>query len=463
LQDLPSEIFLLIASHLDIPQVLLLRQASRYISELTRDKSLWLAFLEDQRRSGEVPLPTVAQDYTNVVSSTIESIAVSTKRALDRWALPRETRPIIHSQGGVLSGLNLFADTWLLVVYQDGLVYLWNIQGPAIQDGCRAILDLRAPGIKWKSYSAVLSPTNHEITLAISNTACKTTVYSVNIGNSDSNLRTAFNVVRSFECSIVRTIRCIDVANRLVLFSYSDHVVDVVRWHKDNDCETFTHSLESAEELFNCIIAIRLLGSHFLAIRTHTIELHPCLLHNSSPSSPHPRGIVKHALRFPLRDGAVSVSDAESIHDLTSTSQRIHVRILAYDAHSLSLYTVSSTLPKAGDIDMPTMKVSLVGEVLPPPPSSHGQRSHWFVSAHSLGPKAIRALWIERASLTMTRSVMVCTLNHHATWHEMQLTAKSIYTLRSYDLRDDLTHCALEEMSGRIVLGNRAGHVFLLA
>jgi hypothetical protein len=127
------------------------------------------------------------------------------------------------------------------------------------------------------------------------------------------------------------------------------------------------------------------------------------------------------------------------------------------------------------------MKVSLVGEVLPPPPSSHGQRSHWFVSAHSLGPKAIRALWIERASLTMTRSVMVCTLNHHATWHEMQLTAKSIYTLRSYDLRgrryiaiervmhtqkyvsDDLTHCALEEMSGRIVLGNRAGHVFLLA
>ncbi|KAJ6621447.1 hypothetical protein B0H10DRAFT_2017324 [Mycena sp. CBHHK59/15] len=473
LLDVPSEVLLLIISYLDIPQVLSLRQTCRDVSHLTRDKTVWFAFLNKQRELGDIPFTHAVGDpatpLVELAPSALESIVVSAKRAADAWMLPRESHPILQPPlvGESLNGLNIFLDAWLLIVYLDGLVYLWNIQNSP-QQGLCATLDLREQGIIWRSYSASLTRDNRHIMLAMSynSASFETVLYQINIEPSDSAIPRAFTLVRSFGSTVSRTIRTIDVSRQLVAFSYSSHVVDIVCWGTEKDCETYTFPLDAAEELYNGIIALRLLCSHFLAIRTHTIELHPCPLEKQRDPGDRPRLALKHALPFPLREGAVSVSDAEILRDPGSLVRHVRIKLLAYDAHSLTAYTVRLILPDAAAAAVPTMDVAFIGEVRGAAPAGGAGpmvRSHWFVSAHALGPQAVRALWVERDSPTMTRRVMVCTLNRHeAVWHDMG-SAASVYALQSYDLREDLTHCALGEASGRIVLGNRAGHVFLLS
>lgn len=125
---------------------------------------------------GDIPLPSAACDpavpVVELAASTIESIVVSATRASESWLHPRELRPILNPvHGQPLTGLNIFLDTWLLIIYGDGLCYLWDIRDNALKQGYRATLDLRAPGIRWSSYSASLAPENKTIILAMSNTS----------------------------------------------------------------------------------------------------------------------------------------------------------------------------------------------------------------------------------------------------------------------------------------------------
>ncbi|KAJ7505548.1 hypothetical protein B0H11DRAFT_428266 [Mycena galericulata] len=415
-------------------------------------------FPGDERQKRLARVPGVSQKTRGRATTAfpIESIVVSATRASDSWLLPRETNDVMPpvKGGEPLAGLDIFLDTWLLIAYLNGHVYLWNIGGN-VPSQC-ATLDLRASGLRWRSYSASMDPDAKHIILAMSNTSpfetFETVVYKIDIGSTDFS----FNLVRSFTYPYPRVIRAIDVDHRLLVLHSSGLALDVVSLDNE-ERETLKISMRhDTEESYNGVIALRLLGSHFLAILTHTIELHPCA-EDTQPESELDNPL-KHRLPFPLREGSVSVSDT-----ISSESQDVHtVSILTYDAHSLAFYTVTVTLLTGA---RPTMDVTLSGEVRPAPPKVHIggplTRSHWFVSAHALGPQAIRAMWIERDSLTMTRRVRLCTLNRNAEWHEME-TSPSVFTLASYDLRDDLTHCALAELSGRIVMGNRAGAVFLL-
>ncbi|KAJ7237270.1 hypothetical protein B0H12DRAFT_108635 [Mycena haematopus] len=463
--NMPSDILLLIISNfLEIHEVLLLRRVCREISDLTRDKIVWLNRLERLRGRGDTPLPTVE---AAVASSTIESIVVSATRASEVWLLPRKIeQPILHSSVIIrtIKGLNIFLDTWLLVVYEDGGVYLWDIREDAPRRGHCATLDLRITGVRWTSYTTALDAGKDHIILAISSAAstagteCETLLYSIDIGASDFT-GNIFELVHSFRHSIQRNILAIDAARHLLVFSSSTQALGVVYWDTEQESEddhTVVLDDVDTEEIVNDVIALRFIGSHFLAIRTHTIELHLC----SDAFRPQPTiRPLKHRLLFPLRSGSVSVSDVIAASSQTQDS-RIRISLLAYNGRSLACYTVAIELPGANNAT-PAMDVTLVGEVSPAPTRPRPiTRSSWFVSAHALGPQAIRAMWIERDQ-TMTRHVRLCTLNQHDTWHEMD-SASTAFSLSSYDLREDLTHCALAEFSGHIALGNRSGHVFLL-
>ncbi|KAJ7483320.1 hypothetical protein FB451DRAFT_104314 [Mycena latifolia] len=465
--EVPTEVQLLILSYLDVRDVFLLRQTCREVSELTRDKSVWLDFLRRFRESGDIPLPSAAGDpaITDIdsSSSTLQSIVVSATRASESWLLPRELRPVpIPVRSQVLDGLNIFLDTWLLIVYVDGLVYLRSLRENAPRQGDCAILDLRETGKRWKSHYAVLAPGNKHIMLAMSNNKppFDTVLYQIAIDGVD--LATEFNLIQTFTGHRTRTIRALDTASRLLVLSSVAGTLDIVSWDSEQ-VETSSMSLDdAADEWFDGVVALRLLGSYFLAVRTHTIELHAFDNAAQPERSTKP---LKHSLPFPLGERSVSISDAITAPSSDSGSKRININVLAYDTHCIATYAVAIVLPDAMSTGVrPTMDVTLIGEMRPARPEAHvggHTRSHWFVSALALGPQAIRAMWIERHSLTMTRYVRLCTLNRDATWHEMEM-ATSVFTLPSYDLRDDLTHCALAEVSGRIVLGNRAGHVFLL-
>ncbi|KAJ6568380.1 hypothetical protein DFH09DRAFT_433940 [Mycena vulgaris] len=462
--DVPSEVLLLIISYLDVPEVFPLRQTCREVSELTRDKSVWLNFLETLKRAGDIPLPPAACDpaVSDFSSSTIESMVVSATRASDSWLLPREITPLATPLSGeALDGLNIFLDTWLLVVYVNGLVYLRSLRENGFPS---ATLDLSGAGKRWRSHSASLAPGNKHIFLAMSNNSrpFETVLYEINI-DTENSAGITFNLVRTFSGNRTRTIRALDVVSRLLVFSSPARTLDVLSWDAENGGSSSMWMADDAEEWFDGVVALRHLGSHFLVIRTHTIELHACEDATQPERSMQP---LKHRVPFPLREGSVSLSDPITSAASDSGGRRIRINVLVYDAHSLSSYAVAILLPDAASADVqPTMDVILAGEVRPLPPKVHNgnpaPRSHWFVSTLGLGQQAIRAMWVERHSLTMTRHVRVCTMNRNVTWHEMK-TASSVFTLPSYDLRDDLTHCALAEVSGRIVLGNRVGHVFLL-
>jgi hypothetical protein len=187
--------------------------------------------------------------------------------------------------------------------------------------------------------------------------------------------------------------------------------------------------LSNNDMQYEGVIALRLLGSHFLVIRTHTIELH------AWNDTTQPMRPLKHRLPFPLREGGVSVSDPV----ITSTmdcGRHIRINAITYDTHSLASYAVAIFIPDVGAY--PTMDVTLTGEVRDSPPPVHVgnplTRSHWFVSALALGPQAIRAMWTERHSLTMARHVRLCSFNRNTASHEMN-TAANVFTLSSYDLR----------------------------
>lgn len=141
---------------------------------MTRNKIVWLNLLERIRGRGDTPLPSVVYDpvvpVVDLASSTLESIVVSATRAFECWLLPREIgKPILHpASARSIKGLKIFLDTWLLIVYEDGFAYLWDIREHAPRRGFYASLDLREPGVQWMSYAASLDPENENIILAMS-------------------------------------------------------------------------------------------------------------------------------------------------------------------------------------------------------------------------------------------------------------------------------------------------------
>ncbi|KAL1684179.1 hypothetical protein EV122DRAFT_285914 [Schizophyllum commune] len=136
-----------------------------------------------------------------------------------------------------------------------------------------------------------------------------------------------------------------------------------------------------------------------------------------------------------------------------------------------------------------------------------------FVSAFALGPRARRAVWVERRRGSTLREIFAwdwresmveedargsgdgvdemdvddasqtgdarpegavdegsgsATPDARDASHELaleaprEMTGAAVFTLESYDLRDDITHCTFSETEGIILFGTRAGGVFLL-
>lgn len=149
-----------------------LNQMCRGISQLTRDKIVWLALIERLRNCGDIPLPPDCHALEHS-SSTLESTVVSATQASDSWRLPRKIgKPILNpSNGQSILGLDIF-DTWLLIVYASGLIYLWDIREGAPRRGYCDNLDLRAPG-RRTLYIASLVHGSQQVLLAISSGTSK--------------------------------------------------------------------------------------------------------------------------------------------------------------------------------------------------------------------------------------------------------------------------------------------------
>lgn len=254
------------------------------------------------------------------------------------------------------------------------------------------------------------------------------------------------------------------------------------------------------EELWSSIIGVSLLTSHHvLCVNTRSVEVYtldfvedlqrplsrgtehnPLYLYNigQRPAVTYEHSIPGVTLR------GVSFSQPETTRD--ADTQRVAASLMAYDVlRGLFHFSVVLTLPPAPwrgapvplDVACTVRGAHHMAQLVPladlvdgraPPRSGYTPGSRGFISACALGARGRRGVWIERKRNNMGRTVFgFAAADARAPPGredaEPEIAPRCIYEVRnSVDLRDDLTHCAFSEVTGKIVLGTRRGQVLLL-
>lgn len=167
-----------------------------------------------------------------------------------------------------------------------------------------------------------------------------------------------------------------------------------------------------------------------------------------------------------------------------NTSTTFHV--LAYDILK-GLFQYRVTVVRTYDALAPALSVELIGaHSMAYGTQEEGSRTsavgaRGFVTACCLGPQGKRGMWVERTRGSVKRSVVAFSTQEitDGSAASSKMNGRVIYESTSYDLRgtagywpyglkanfvrlDDLTHCALCESSGAIMLGTRVGGVQIL-
>ncbi|KAF9461478.1 hypothetical protein BDZ94DRAFT_1263433 [Collybia nuda] len=464
--------------------------------------------------------------FIDLSTTDIERSVRSANSIANAWLLPRKTSAVkLHpkSAESSLLGLQVFLDKWLLSVYSEGLLYLWDLRVSQSAIRC-ASLDLGSE--RWTSFAAALEHDLNVIMIAMTSASSQITkVYRVELRRSESvfspNNFELLRIISNPAGSSV--VRAIDPGLQLVVFSTSD-VVEVVKWRDDPEALRFRVSLQTddLEEMWNGIIAVRLVDPYILIFKTRSVELCPLSPTDTEGNNSNALHLVH---RFPsttFRD----ISCSDFLHPLESGSddmKSLRLCFLAHDvlqgvfqylihihfpmashlapAHLTSLdvecigvYPMANNInigairPLRGNtglaspIMVPARYESPAPSPLPTPtptPSRHNlsvqgaghgmlnPSARGFVSAVALGPQGKRAVWVERKRSNTKREVLVWGMDRgfdddYIVDQNLMMDGKVVYVVGSYDLREDLTHCAISEVSGLVILGNRTGDLFRL-
>ncbi|KZT21192.1 hypothetical protein NEOLEDRAFT_1139827 [Neolentinus lepideus HHB14362 ss-1] len=177
LLTVPGEVFYQIAAFLEVPDVLSLRKTCRTLSDLTREKSLWFDIIRRQQRY--LPLPPGARAHDSLAdftSSHLESIVTKAYNVERTWRIPRQSilKKFAPHFGSFILALELFLDRWLLCVYSEGVIALWDLKKkPDIElessGSCKSCIKLLG-NRPWTSSVSCLDADNDGIIVATTRT-----------------------------------------------------------------------------------------------------------------------------------------------------------------------------------------------------------------------------------------------------------------------------------------------------
>ncbi|GLB43285.1 hypothetical protein LshimejAT787_1301860 [Lyophyllum shimeji] len=519
LLQLPGELILHVLSFLNVPQVLTVRQTCTLLKQITHSRSLWLIFLRRQQEA--LPLPprfsapvdprAPSESFAEPLTHLLESDVIRAHRIARSWARPRIRGPtkLTPTPGDSLIILEIFLDRWLLCAYAEGFACLWDLG--ASRSGSSAVrqtarLDLQSK--YWSSLTAALCPTCTHVILALTcaSTPGITEIHRVQLRPSASIYDPEwFELMHTLVSPVTQVARTIEPASQLVVLS-STNAVEVVAVDMsasspngngkvvESGMSISTHN-DDLDELLNSVVASRIMGPYIVLFKSRSIEMHPIdagSFHTlSTPKSHHGQVLKHHFASSSVTFRSLSSSDCvltEEGLSFTFFGYDFLQGILHFDVsvrfmHSLSGdasldVTCVGVYPMSGSINMealfplrssePTLAQSpLTGIFEPRSRLPDGNvNSRGFVSAMALGPQGRRAVWIERKGGSLVRDVLVWSRSLPGTGQDgtgdVVIPRHVVYSVKSYDLREDLTHCAIGEVSGRIVLGNRAGDIFVL-
>jgi hypothetical protein len=150
---------------------------------------MWI--LQEQERYLPLP-PEVLSVYRSedehlraYSTSVIESTVTSAQRTADAWPQPRSSIPTKINREGVgatLMGLNIFLDRWLVVLYFEGAVYLYDTHATGQSSNSSRTENTRHRPVVlrsslfietslWTSYSLQLDCSGKFLFLALSRSA----------------------------------------------------------------------------------------------------------------------------------------------------------------------------------------------------------------------------------------------------------------------------------------------------
>ncbi|KAI0917874.1 hypothetical protein AcV5_002701 [Taiwanofungus camphoratus] len=399
---IPGEIFLQIASLLDVADVISLRKTCTIIYHLTHDRSLWSSLLQCQQY--QLPLPASAvRDIPAFIASLsseeLEHLVISNDLTDRTWLLPRHP-PIslnlspccsVQSQYKVEDGgtktillIEVFLDRWLLSVSHERLVEVWDLHPGASwtnkwRDGNippTLHISRRLPGTSmFLSCTACLNEDDNTLILAVtSNFECTfIRIQPPKSDNSEHPLEAQLEIVVVVPTPApMLVVRAVYPPAKLAFFSYSDSYF-LINW------ETLTNWIvdvpdREEEELWNGVIGARFLTAHhIICVRAHTVEL--CTLlpkvtsgpplsdSKSSATSTH---IEAQVLTHPLssttfRGASCSAPQLEPFPSLSGSPSpfeppdvRMSISFLAYDVlRGLFHYRVTLVLPSPSVVATP--------------------------------------------------------------------------------------------------------------
>jgi len=216
------------------------------------------------------------------------------------------------------------------------------------------------------------------------------------------------------------------------------------------------------EVVTNMIIAARVMAPYIVLFKPTSLEFHP-LIEVYPTTDPYPIQYQFPNVKF------VSVSLSDSV----LSTEGLCFAFLGNDVlRGIFHFRVSARFltGRSGDmaLDVECIGIYAMSKLralfLPEANEDGNLSSRGFVSAMTLGPQGKRAVWIERMGRSTLREVLVWSaLEAGSGEHrEIFIPRRVVYRLNSYDLREDLTDCAFGEISGTIILCNRAGDFLIL-
>ncbi|KIK51071.1 hypothetical protein GYMLUDRAFT_89152 [Collybiopsis luxurians FD-317 M1] len=564
---LPDEVVLAIFQYLQTSDILSLRQTCTHLAEITKDKFIWVNLLQSQR--GRLPLPLGARQNDEAEKWSAE--------ALETLSPPVKLE---ERRGELLIGLEILLDRWIVAVYADGYVNLWDANEQVAQQQWSFV---HTGNEKISSFQAVVHDSGTKLMVAGTKVHLrgewKVALYEVQL--SDPALE--FTLVCIFPTSPSKSVRQLYPPGRIVAFSQLGSI-DLVRWPEDLEGDTQSVSIvnpqfDELEEMFTTILSLRCLDKHIFVFKTRSIELHPLPDFDSDSKarspSPLPLALRHNFPSYNFRE--VRISEVEAEERPAERYQRYTLRMLASDIiQGLFYFVVDVTVPY-GYLESPLLDIHLTAiyamtthiplpvrparsrgdkhfrserisrPIFDSPPSTRGpssirpremfesramsrsgpgsgsgsgsdrdpSRTSSFVSTYAMGSQGMRAFWVERRRGTTLKQIVSCQLwpppapvslspsppspdlasdrtpsaraaeserglgleeeeedsnvdegdldgDGDGSYFPWAIDGQTVYSIQSYDLREDVTYCALGEVSGKMVLGNRSGDVFLL-
>ncbi|EIN09449.1 hypothetical protein PUNSTDRAFT_51726 [Punctularia strigosozonata HHB-11173 SS5] len=515
---LPTEVLLDICFLLEPSDVIAVRKTCSALHALTHEKSLWLRFIRWQQV--HLPLPHEFRANTAALSSRetpqLQRVAVEAEASQRKWLRRRPSNvPILcasddqeHSLHSIIH-LQLYLRRWMLCVYMEDLLVVWDLDS---MDGTGTVRrvwrkvdllkhTLNLPGgIQCSSAISAMYVNENAISLAVTHNGTRSTTCILRLRlpiHIDDDLKIEFVAKMSssyphFVCAISPLLSCVALSRGSFLtvadFSNQDIKSTVIITEDDE-----------LDALWNGIIGARFCGPYILCMKTRSVELYPLPVveneHEEPSFGPHAFKAMKHVFSGHITFRDVTFSSPTIARSATfDSTPDLAISMLASDPIR-GLFNFRIRFKAAAALGTPpTFDVTLVEarhmatldlgstRMRIAPGSSRG-----FVSACCLGPQAKRGVWIERHRGSTRRDVSVFDVNCHESGQHLEdmdtqerydtddddddansffkvpnIDGSVVFEMDSYDLRADLTHCAFCEVTGRIVLGTRAGKIMVL-